>query len=81
VAFEDQGREKLKAILAEWYMYLFSNRATVKKWKYHCPNSNNKDTSPMNISKHSQADASSNKDAAPPNTPDTLLTYHKKLHT
>jgi hypothetical protein len=33
VAFEDQDRTKLKALLAEHYLYCFGTRGTVKKWK------------------------------------------------
>ena len=35
VVFEDLDRSKVKALLAEQYLYLFSNRATVKKWKQY----------------------------------------------
>ena len=34
VAFKDPDGTKSKAILAEQHLYLFSIRATVKKWKY-----------------------------------------------
>ena len=74
VAFEDQSGEKLKAILAERYLYLFGNRATVKKWKYCRHNTTNKETSPTSISKHPQADDSSDKDAEPPQPPATKPT-------
>jgi len=34
VAFEDPDGSKLKTLLAERYLYLFGNRATIKKWKH-----------------------------------------------
>ena len=70
VAFEDQSGEKLKAILAERYLYLFGNRASVKKWKYRRPlNSHNKETSPNDTSKHDQAGERSDKDTTPTQLP------------
>jgi hypothetical protein len=41
VVFEDPDGSKLKAILAERYLYIFGTRATVKKWKHHPPIRNN----------------------------------------
>ena len=59
VAFEDPDGAKLKALLAERYLYIFGNRATVKKWKYHLKK--NKDTSNNNAAEHPQ-DSDSNDD-------------------
>ena len=80
VAFEDQSGEKLKAILAERYLYLFGNRATVKKWKYRRPSNSNKETSSTSISKHPQVDDSSDKDAEPPKPPAAKLSKYEFLH-
>jgi len=35
MAFEDPDGSKLKMLLAERYLYVFGNRASVKKWKQH----------------------------------------------
>jgi hypothetical protein len=35
VVFEDPDGSKLKMMLAEHYLYIFSTRATVKRWKHH----------------------------------------------
>jgi hypothetical protein len=37
VAFEDPAGSKLKAILAEQYLYIHGHRASIRKWKYHQP--------------------------------------------
>jgi hypothetical protein len=37
VAFKDPDSSKLKAILAEHYLYIHSHRASICKWKYHQP--------------------------------------------
>ena len=54
VAFEDPSGEKLKVILAERYLFLFGNRATVKKWKYRQSNTKTKEPSNSSIVKHPQ---------------------------
>jgi hypothetical protein len=56
VAFEDPSGEKLKALLAERYLFLFGNKATVKKWKYRRPATTTKDPSPTDIIEHPQDD-------------------------
>ena len=53
VAFEDPDGSKLKVLLAECYLYIFGNRASVKKWK-QCHN-NNKDKSKPHSAEHVQA--------------------------
>jgi len=50
VAFEDPDSSKLKVLLAECYLYAFSNRASVRKWKYH--QKSPKDKSKLTTSKH-----------------------------
>jgi hypothetical protein len=37
VAFEDPDGSRLKAMLAEHYLYIFGTRATIKRWKHHPP--------------------------------------------
>ena len=54
VAFEDPDGSKLKALLAEHYLYIFGNRASVKKWKHH--QKNNKDKAKSNSAKHVQGE-------------------------
>ena len=58
VAFEDPDGSKLKVLLAEHYLYVFGNRASVIKWKYHQKNS--KDKSKCTASKHPSAGDSDN---------------------
>ena len=57
VAFEDPDGSKSKVLLAEHHMYIFSTRATVKKWKY-CQT--NKDKSKDSAGKHLQASNTNN---------------------
>jgi len=45
VAFEDPDSSKLKVLLAERYLYVFGNRASVLKWKQHQKNSKGKSKS------------------------------------
>ena len=52
VAFEDPDGSKLKAMLAERYLYIYGNRASVQKWKHH--QKINKDKSDSNTTKHNQ---------------------------
>jgi hypothetical protein len=52
LAFEDPDGSKLKALLAERYLYIYSNRVSVKKWKQH--QNSNKDNSNSNPAKHDQ---------------------------
>src|SRR5205807_44379 len=52
VAFEDQDGNKLKALPADRYLYIYGNRASVKKWKYRQPI--NKDKAPRKTAKHIQ---------------------------
>ena len=59
VAFEDPDGTKMKALLAERYLYAFGNRSTVKKWKYRL--NKTKDNSNDNADKHDQ-DSDSNDD-------------------
>ena len=69
VAFEDPDGSKLKVLLVERYLYIYGNRASVKKWKQH-PN-NNKDKSKPHSAKHVQVrDPPSTEDAVvPPSHP------------
>ena len=50
VAFEDPDGTKLKALLADRYLYAFGTRITVKKWKYH--QKSPKDKSLKNTAQH-----------------------------
>jgi hypothetical protein len=59
VAFEDPDGTKMKALLAERYLYAFGNRATVKKWKYRLKKT--KENSEPNADEHDQ-DSDSNVD-------------------
>ena len=52
VAFEDPDGSKLKALLAEQYLYVFGIRATVKKWKYR--QTSNKETTEKQADQHNQ---------------------------
>jgi hypothetical protein len=53
VAFEDQDGTKLKALLAERYLYCFGTRGTMKKWK--CRRNLTKATSAPQAAQHTQA--------------------------
>ena len=59
VAFEDPDGTKMKALLAERYLYAFGNRATVQKWKYRLKKT--KENSKPNADEHDQ-DSDSNVD-------------------
>jgi hypothetical protein len=50
VAFEDPDSTKLKALLADKYLFLFRNRVAVKKWKQCCKI--NKETAHDNAAEH-----------------------------
>ena len=68
VAFEDPDGSKLKALLAECYLYAYGNRCSVKKWKQRKPI--NKDKANSNTAEHDQGDDSPGKeDADTPSTP------------
>ena len=68
VAFEDLDGSKLKMLLAERYLYAYSNRCSVKKWKQQKPI--NKDKANSNTAAHDQGDDSpSEEDADPHPTP------------
>ena len=54
VAFEDPDGNKLKALLAEHYLYAYGNRCSVKKWKQQKPI--NKDKANSNTAAHNQGD-------------------------
>jgi len=75
VAFENPDSSKLKTLLTECYLYLFGNRASIKKWKQHCKIS--KANSNKGTAKHNQgSDAEDNKDidnplTEQPSSPDT----------
>jgi hypothetical protein len=60
LAFKDLDGSKLKALLAECYLYIYSNRASVKKWKQR--QNNNKGKSKSNPIEHDQDDMSGAKD-------------------
>jgi hypothetical protein len=53
VAFEDHDRSKLRTLLVERYLYIYGNRASVKKWK-QCPR-NCKDTAETHTAQHSKS--------------------------
>jgi hypothetical protein len=61
LAFEDLDSSKLKALLAECYLYIYGNRVSVKKWKQH--QNNNKDKDKSNPAKHDQDNTSGAEDA------------------
>jgi hypothetical protein len=61
LAFENPDGSKLKALLAEHYLYIFGNRTSVKKWKQH--HNNNKDKSKSNPAKHDQGNITGAEDA------------------
>jgi hypothetical protein len=61
LAFKDLDGSKLKALLAECYLYIYSNRVSVKKWK-QCQN-NNKGKSKSNPVEHDQDSTSGTEDA------------------
>jgi hypothetical protein len=61
LAFEDPDSSKLKALLAECYLYIYGNRASVKKWKQH--QNNNKGKSKSNPIEHDQDSTSGAEDA------------------
>ena len=56
VAFEDPDGNRLKALLAERYLYAYGNRCSVKKWKQRKPI--NKDKANSNTAAHDQGDDS-----------------------
>jgi len=61
VAFEDPDGAKVKALLAERYLYAFGNRAAVKKWKYR--HTTTKEPSKPDAAKHDQgSDTNNNED-------------------
>ena len=72
VTFEDLDGSRLKALLAEHYLYAYGNRCSVKKWKQRKPI--NKDKANSNTTEHDQGDDSpSEEDADTPSTPHALL--------
>jgi hypothetical protein len=52
LAFEDPDGGKLRALLAERYLYIFGTRASVKKWKQR--QNNTKDKAKVQADQHSQ---------------------------
>ena len=62
MAFEDLDGRKLKVLLAEHYMYVYGNRASVVKWKYHQKKPT--DNSKLKTGMHTQAGGSEDEGVA-----------------
>jgi hypothetical protein len=60
VAFKDLDRAKLKVLLANKYLYLFSNKVMVKKWKQCC--NTTKDASHSNTIEYPSDDDTHNEE-------------------
>src|SRR5712671_2471670 len=76
VAFEDPDRSKIKSLLVERHLYLFGNRATIKKWKHANVKPNNTHVNQPTLKAQLELPQPTGDSVIPPDSPFQSITNY-----